>query len=108
MGIYRSKKHMQENNMVQFGNYGNYSSDNYGVHCLWFQDTRGNTFYFSYKTLVAFEYDYKTYVRQNDWSTTTGKHLNWIDKGNKKERLTSEQFKLKYKECFGKELKQVA
>ena len=92
---------------VQFGNYGNYSNDNYGSHCLWFKDIKGNTFYFSYKTLVAFKHDYKTYI-QNQWSTTTGKHLNWIDNGNKKERLTPEQFEAKYKDCFGEDLKEVA
>ena len=46
---------------VKYGNYGNYSSNNYGVHSLYFKDVKGNTFYFSYDTLIAFEYDYKTY-----------------------------------------------
>ena len=32
------------------------------------------------------------YVIQNLWSTTTGKHLNWIDGGSKKDRLTKEAF----------------
>ena len=89
---------------VKYGNYGNYSSNNYGVHSLYFKDVKGNTFYFSYDTLIAFKYDYKTYVIQNYWNTTTGKHLNWIDKGNKKDRLTQEQFEQKYKDCFGKGL----
>ena len=104
---------MQENKTVKFENYGRYSSDNYGCHSLKFTDTKNQQFWFSYKTLIAFYAPDKsrlwsTFVRQNDWSTTTGKHLNWIDNGNKKERLTSEQFNAKYVECFGKELQKVA
>ena len=34
--------------------YGNYSSDNYGVHCMTMEDDYGNQFWFSYDTLVAF------------------------------------------------------
>jgi hypothetical protein len=49
--------------------------------------------YFSYKTPIAF-YTPETgrVVRQNDWSTTTGKHLNAIDGGNKGDRLSSKDF----------------
>ena len=90
--------------MISFKNYGNYSSDNYGKHSLVFTDPKGNRFWFSYDTLIAFCSDKGFFVRQNDWSTTTGKHLNWINT-DKKERLTSEQFKAKYKDSFGKELK---
>ena len=31
-------------------------------------------------------------VSQNQWSKTTAKHLNWIDEGNKKDRLKPEEF----------------
>ena len=51
---------------------------------------------------------WSTYVIKNYWSTTTGKHLNWIDNGNKKERLTTEQFENKYLECFSESIKEVA
>ena len=64
--------------------------------------------YYSYTTPVALEIDGVLKVSENQWSVTTGRHLTWIDGGNKKERLTSEQFELKYKECFGEELKKVA
>ena len=39
------------------------------------------TIYFSYETPIAFnDYDGEGFViRENDWSTTTGKHLNAID-----------------------------
>ena len=36
--------------------YGDYSSENYGLHCMMFEDPQGNEFYFSYNTLVAFVY----------------------------------------------------
>tara|TARA_B100001250_G_C19760242_1_gene772077 strand:+ start:110 stop:460 length:351 start_codon:yes stop_codon:yes gene_type:complete len=104
---------MNQLNKVKFENYGNYSSDNYGSHSLKFTDPTNRQFWFSYKTLIAFYAPDKsglwsTYVIQNQWSTTTGKHLNWIDAGNKKERLTPEDFENKYLECFNQSLKEVA
>jgi hypothetical protein len=81
--------------------YVNYSSGNYGAHALRF-DVGGNSFWFSYKTLVAFRAEYgNLVVRQNDWSTTTGKHLNAIDDGNKKTRLNAAQFKAAFVKAFG-------
>ena len=51
------------------------------------------TVWFSYSTPVAFQVDgHARVVRQNDWSTTTGKHLNWIDGGNKRGRVDGETF----------------
>jgi flavorubredoxin len=46
---------------------------------------------FSYKTIIAFAINGKVIVRQNEWSTTTGKHLNAIDGGSNeaKEALLS-------------------
>lgn len=41
-------------NVVRFWNYGDYSSSNYGAHALAFADTKGNTFWFSYDTVIAF------------------------------------------------------
>lgn len=47
--------------------------------------------YFSYETLIAF-YDGQTlYVSQNEWSKTTGKHLNDIDGGDKKNRIPHDE-----------------
>lgn len=55
----------------------------------------GVTIWFSYRTPVAFQTDGRSIVRENDWSTTTGKHLNYIDGGTpeaKKARVSGEEF----------------
>lgn len=84
-------------NLPTITSYGKYNSDNYGVNSLKVEFDN-LTLYFSYKTVVALTFRdlggllMQPIVRQNDWSTTTGKHLNWIDNGNKKNRLPSEQF----------------
>lgn len=58
------------------------------------------TLYFSYQTLIAFRAPgYGLVVRQNDWSATTGKHLNYIDGGDKSKRLTGELFTAKAREA---------
>ena len=87
---------------ANFSSYGDYSSDNYGEHSLCFTDPQDRDFYYSYKTLVAFR-TCKTglVVIKNYWSTTTGKHLNWIDGGDKKGRVNQEEFDKLYTEAFG-------
>lgn len=72
-------------------NYVNYSSDNYGAHSLEVSFD-SLTLYYYYKTIIAFIYKGKQYVRVNDWSTTTGKHLNAIDNGDKKSRMQGDDF----------------
>ena len=42
--------------IVSFESYGNYSSNNYGVNALVFTDVNNIDYYFSYKTLVAFNH----------------------------------------------------
>jgi hypothetical protein len=80
-------------NLPQFESYGDYQSANYGVNALRFIDSKGNSFWFSYKTLVAFRSNATgRVVRQNEWGPTTGKHLNWIDGGNKADRLPENEF----------------
>lgn len=82
-----------------FGSYGNYASSNYGAHCQFFTDPKGNTFYFSYETLVAFETpQHGLTVIRNYWGTTTGKHLGWIDHGRKSQRVDRETFDRLYAE----------
>lgn len=81
--------------------YGEYSGNGranamqveVGDLCLWF----------SYRTVVAFSAPGTgIVVRQNDWKGTTGKHLNWIDGGNKKSRLASQDFEKKLSEMLKK------
>jgi hypothetical protein len=86
------------NRMPTINSYGQYSSDNYGSHTL--RVEIGNvTLWFSYKTLVAFcTPDTGLVVSQNVWGRTTGKHLKWIDGGNKKSRLNRDEFEAKWKE----------
>lgn len=87
---------------LNYFSYGHYSSSNHDVKTLAFEDGKGNTFYFSYKTLVAFKTKDKTLiVRENIWGPTTGKHLNWIDGGDKESRLSEKEFEKKYHEIFG-------
>ena len=72
-------------------NYGQYSSSNYGAHSI--QTRIGNvTLWFSYNTVVAFSDGYGRKVCENVWGAITGKHLDWIDGGNKKSRISSEEF----------------
>lgn len=87
--------------MPKISNYGRYSSGNYGAHSL-MVDIGPLRLWFSYDTIVAFA-DVKTggkiIVRQNDWHSTTGKHLNWISL-DKKSRLPSADFEAKLKEVL--------
>lgn len=77
--------------LPSFETYGKYSSENYGAHCLRFQVGLLSVWY-SYKTPIAFYHpSVGKVIRQNDWSTTTGKHLNAIDP-NKKVRIKGESF----------------
>ena len=81
-------------NLPKIENYGRYSSDNYGRHCLKIE-VGSLWVWFSYETPVAYNANSGLVVRENDWSTTTGKHLNWIDGGDKdakKARISGKQF----------------
>ena len=76
---------------VKKWNYGNYSSNNYGYHSMAFRDNFGNSYFFSYDTLVAFTDEDGLCIRENVWGSTTGKHLNWIDR-DKSIRVDSKTF----------------
>jgi hypothetical protein len=71
---------------ITYFNYTGRNTESHGVNI------NGIKLYFSYKTLVAFYYKGELFVRKNEWGTTTGRHLNDIDGGNKKERLSEEEF----------------
>lgn len=81
--------------LPKISSYGQYSSDNYSGHTN-VLEYGGIDLYYSYKTIVAFR-TAKTglVVIQNYWGPTTGKHLNWIDDGDKKSRLKQDEFKAK-------------
>ena len=50
------------------------------------------TLYFSYETCIAFKINGKLTVCENIWSRTTGNHLNLIDNGDKKSRISYKDF----------------
>ena len=82
-------------------NYGNYSSDNCGANTIAI-DLGQRTIYYSYDTVIAFsgknsKGKYFDCIIKNYWGTTTGKHLNFINK-NKKDRLDRETFNKKLQE----------
>ena len=86
-------------------NYGEYSSHNYGSHTqeIEIRSDSGKTvsLFFSYDTIVAFSStNLGLVVHKNMWGTTTGKHLNWIDGGEKKDRVDGEIFQDKLKALF--------
>lgn len=85
--LLENKSHKTE---VGIYNYGNYSSKNYGAHTLRL-DVGPLSFYFSYTTVVAFSDEDGTYISENKFGPTTGKHLNWID-DNKNIRMPREEF----------------
>ena len=86
---------------VSLRNYGNYSSDNYGAHCI--RVGIGSlTLWFSYQTVVAFGDGHGIRVRENVWGGTTGKHLNWIDGGDKGSRMSGEMFEKELEKCLKK------
>jgi hypothetical protein len=73
-------------------NYGRYSSENYNAHTLCV-DVGPVTIWFSYQTPVAFQVaGSPRVVRANDWGPTTGKHLRWIDGGDKSARVSGAEF----------------
>jgi hypothetical protein len=59
-------------------------------NCYFVQEKPNLKVFYSYSTPVAFEIDGILKVSQNQWTITTAKHLSWIDNGNKKDRLNSQ------------------
>lgn len=83
--------------LPEISNYGQSSSDNYGAHTLRV-DIGPLTVWYSYKTPVAFMVLGKEkVVHENNWGSTTGKHLNWIDR-DKSIRVSAETFQQKWDE----------
>ena len=68
------------------------------------------TIWFSYETPIAFlmclpnmhtPEEPWLWVRQNEWGTTTGKHLNMIDNGRKQMRIPGDRFVRQLDEALG-------
>lgn len=77
--------------LPKISNYGQYKSDNYGVHTLCV-DLGNLTLYYSYETIVAYsDPDDGLVCSKNQWTVTTGKHLNWIQP-DKSKRFDPEAF----------------
>jgi hypothetical protein len=77
---------------INIFNYVKNTGKNYGCNslCIEFPNL---SVYFSYNTIIAFKTDNKLIVCENVFSTTTGKHLNIIDGGQKESRLKHDNFK---------------
>ena len=61
--------------------------------------------YYSYKTIVAYyEHQDGLVVSKNVWGVTTGKHLNWIDSGDKKARIDNSEFEVKLQAMLSRRL----
>ena len=76
-------------NLPEFESYSE-NTDNWNCLKLYLQNV---TLWNSNHTPVAFRKSGSPLVvRENDWNTTTGKHLNWIDGGNKSARINGAEF----------------
>ena len=76
--------------------YGQHRSQNYGIHCL-LVTVGGLEIFFSYKTPVAFRTIAAGLVcSENEWGSTTGKHLNWIQR-DKKLRVSRTEFETRFR-----------
>ena len=93
---------MNKDKLVSISSYGEYSSSNYGAHCMMVdipasaKNKHGITLYFSYNTLIAFrgyvnEEKRGLFIIKNYWASTTGKHLNFIC-SDKNRRLDEDVF----------------
>jgi hypothetical protein len=67
-------------------------------------DIGEDTIWFSYRTPIAFQVGWNgVVVRQNDWGSTTGRHLNAIDGGDpdaKRRRLPGPEFEHQIQAMF--------
>ena len=102
---------MKENKLPTIYSYGDYSNSNYGAHCMRVdipasrKNKHGLTIYYSYNTCVAFRGYVSAekrglFVRENIWGSTTGKHLNAIDGGDKKSRIDGATFEKLFKKAL--------
>jgi len=86
--------------LPKISSYYPYSSDNYGANSL-VHHFENLSLYYSYNTCIAFSDNGALVIRKNDWSTTTGKHLNAIN-SDKSIRINGEVFENKLLEVLKK------
>lgn len=79
--------------MAIIKSYYPYASKNYGINSIK-MEFDNLTLFFSYDIVIAFIDSGELTIRKNDWSTTTGKHLNAIN-DNKKIRIDGNLFESK-------------
>ena len=91
---------------TSISSYGEYSNSNYGAHCMRVYLENGDSLYYSYRTLVAFTHDHKLYISENCFSSTTGRHLNYIN-SDKSKRLEREEFEYLF-DKYHNQVKEVA
>ena len=90
---------MNTNQLPTISNYGEYSSDNYGSHTLKVSFPNNFALFYSYDTIIAFSDREGFVISENNWGTTTGKHLNFLER-DKKARLPRKEFELKLQEML--------
>ena len=75
--------------------YGEYSSKNYGLHCLKVIFPDVITLFYSYDTIIAYRDTQDDFVMsQNIWGKTTEGHMNMLE-SEKKNRIPHEEFEKK-------------
>jgi hypothetical protein len=59
------------------------------------------TVWFSYETPIAFQVEgQRQVVRENSWGQTTGKHINQIDQGDRKDRVGKNEFEARFQQAM--------
>ena len=98
---------MNTNQLPTISSYGDYASDNYGSHTLKVIFPNNFALYYSYDTIIAFSDREGFVISENNWGTTTGKHMNFLDR-DKKARLPREEFELKLQEMLDRNFSNTA
>ncbi len=103
MSVYCSKIYINVGSkdrmeLPRIRNYMDYSSSNYGSSR---EVSIGSLdLYFSYETVIAVRTPFSgLIIRENDWSTTTGKHLNAINSDHSM-RVSSQDFEMQLEEIM--------
>ena len=92
------------NELPEISSYGKYESSNYGMNTI-LLELKDIHLYYSYKTIVAYvDFVDGLTICKNDFSVTTGKHLNWISE-DKSRRIPVDIFKIKLNAALKRQFK---